>query len=169
MGALVNNGGCSFHGEVKNWLAFRQSFCRESDGKGLGWVYESADVLSAYLQKAVAEMSNKEREAGGVTTDFTQFSEAQLKKVAKTLGKTQGDFLLEQTLIKHREDTFGSNYMDLAKYGYDNETDLVETHEQCDLAYLIKGNRQFIMLLHDAVYPKPCRLYLDTSMLPWRG
>ena len=80
METLVDNGGCSFNGEIKNWMAFRQSLCRESDGKGLGWVYESANVLSAYLQKAETcslltcrkyEMSNKEREAGGVTTDFT--------------------------------------------------------------------------------------------------
>ncbi len=71
METLVDNGGCSFNGEIKNWMAFRQSLCRESDGKGLGWVYESANVLSSYLQKAVSEMSNKEREAGGVTTDFT--------------------------------------------------------------------------------------------------
>jgi len=31
---------------------------------GLGWVYEIANVLSAYLQKAVADMSKKDREAG---------------------------------------------------------------------------------------------------------
>jgi hypothetical protein len=69
---------------------------------GLGWVYEIANVLSAYLQKAVAERSNKEREAGGVVTDFSKFSEALLKKVVKLLGKSQGSFLLKQALIKHR-------------------------------------------------------------------
>jgi hypothetical protein len=36
--------------------------------------------------------------------------------------------------------------MDHAKCGYDKEADLVETHEQCDLVYLIKDNRQFIMI-----------------------
>ena len=75
MGTLVDHDGCFFDGEIKNWLTFRQRLCRESDGKGVGWVYESANVLSAYLQKAFAEISNKEREAGGVATDFTGFSE----------------------------------------------------------------------------------------------
>ena len=165
MGTPVDNGGCYFNGETKNWLVFRQSLCRSSDGMGLGWVYEIANVLSAYLQKAVAEMSNKEREAGGVATDFSKFSEAQLKKVVKLLEKSQGSFLLKQALIKHRKDTFGSNYVDHAKCGYDKEEDLVETHEQCDLAYLIKGNRQFIMLLHDAVYPKVSKLTKATTKL----
>ena len=95
---------------------------------GLGWIYEIANVLSTYLQKTVADMSNKKREAGGVAMDFSKFSEAQLKKLAKPLGKSQGSFLLKQALIKHRKDTSGSNYMDHAKCGYANEEDLVEAH-----------------------------------------
>jgi hypothetical protein len=66
--------------------------------------------------------------------------------------------------------------MDHAKCGYDKVKDLAETHEQCDLAYLIKDNRQFIMCLHDNVYPKgskcliyPGHLYLDTFILPYGG
>ena len=165
MGTLVDNGGCYFNGEIKNWLVFRQSLCRSSDDVGLGWVYEIANVLSAYLQKSVAEMSNKQREAGGIAMDFSKFSETQLKKVATMLGKSQGSFLLKQALIKHRKDTFGSNYMDHAKCGYAKEEELVEAHEQCDLAYLIKGNRQFIMLLHDAVYPKGSKLTKATTKL----
>jgi hypothetical protein len=165
MGTLVDNGGCYFNGEIKNWLVFRHSLCRSSDGLGLGWVYEFANVLSAYLQKAVAEMPNKEREAGGVAMDFSNFSGSQLKKVAKMLGKSQGSFLLKQALIKYRKDTFGSNYMDHAKCGYAKEEDFVEAHEQCDLAYLIKGTRQFIMLLHDAVYPKRSKLTKATTKL----
>jgi hypothetical protein len=43
--------------------------------------------------------------------------------------------------------------------------DLTETHEQCDLAYLIKDNRQFIMLLHDVVYPKGSKLTKATTKL----
>ena len=77
-----------------NWLIFRQSHCHSSDDLGLGWVYEIANVLSAYLQKSVAEMSNKQREAGGIAMDFSKFSETQLKKVATMLGKSQGSFLL---------------------------------------------------------------------------
>jgi hypothetical protein len=110
-----------------------------------GELYEIANVISTYLQKAVAEMSNKEREAGVVVTDFSKFSEAQFKKVVKLLGKSQGSFLYKESLIKCRKDTFGSNYMDHAKCGYDEEEDPVQVHEQCDLSYLIKGNRQFIM------------------------
>ena len=146
MGTLVDNGGY-LNGEIKNWLVFRQSLCRSSDDLGLGWVYEIANVLSAYLQKLVAEMSNKQREAGGVVMDFSKFSEAQLKKVATMLGKSQGSFLLKQVLIKHHKDTFGSNYMDHVTRGYTKEEEFVEDHEQCDLAYLMKGNRHFIMLL----------------------
>jgi hypothetical protein len=132
---------------------------------GLGWVYEIANVFSVYLQKKVVDMSNKEREDGGVVMDFSKFSETQLKKVAKTLGKSQGSFLLQQVLIKFRKDTFGSNYMDHAKCGYDNEEDLVEVHEQCDLSYLIKGNRLFIVFLHDVVYPKRSKLTKATTKL----
>jgi hypothetical protein len=132
---------------------------------GLGWIYEIANVLSAYLQKTVADMSKKDREAGGVAMDFSKFSEAQLKKLAKPLDKSQGSFLLKQALIKHRKDTFGSNYMEHAKCGYATAEDLVEAHGQCDLAYLIKSNRQFVMLLHDAVYPKGSKLTKATTKL----
>jgi hypothetical protein len=55
--------------------------------------------------------------------------------------------------------------MNHAKCRYIKEEELVETHEQCDLAYLIKGNRQFIMLLHDAVYPKGSKLTKATTKL----
>jgi hypothetical protein len=80
MGTLVDNGGCYFNGEIKSRLPFRQKLCRSSDCMGLGWVYEIANVLSAYLQKTVAEMSKKDREAGGIVTDFAKFSDAQLKR-----------------------------------------------------------------------------------------
>ncbi len=80
------------------------------------------------------------------------------------LSKSQG-FLLKQALIKHHKDTFGSNYKDHAKCGYGKVEDLTEAHEQCDLAYLIKANRQFIMLLHDAVYPKGSKLTKATTKL----
>ncbi len=55
--------------------------------------------------------------------------------------------------------------MDHAKCGYDKEEDLTETHEQCDPAYLIKTNRQFIMLLNDAVYPKGSKFTKETTKL----
>ena len=106
----------------KNWLVFRQSLCHSSDDMELGWVYDIGNVLSVYLQKTVADMSNKEREAGVVSMDFSKFSEAQQKQVAKALGKRKSSFL---GLIKYRKDTFGSNYMDHDKCGYDNEKDLV--------------------------------------------
>jgi hypothetical protein len=41
----------------------------------------------------------------------------------------------------------------------------LSSHEQCNLAYLIKGNLQFIMLLHDAVYPKGSKLTKATTKL----
>jgi hypothetical protein len=55
--------------------------------------------------------------------------------------------------------------MDHVKCGYGKEEDLTEAHEQCDLAYLIKDNRQFIMLLYDAVYPKDSKLTKATTKL----
>ena len=91
MGTL-DNGDCLFNGEIKTWLPFRESLCRECDVKGLGWIYESANVLSAYLQKLVAAMSNKEREAGGIPTDFTKFTDSQLKKVKAALSKKSACF-----------------------------------------------------------------------------
>ena len=97
--------------------------------------------------------------------DFSKFSEAQLKKLAKPLDKSQGSFLLKEALIKNRKDTFGSNYMDHVKCGYASADALVEAHGQCDLAYLIKSNRQFVMFLHDAVYPKGSKLTKDTTKL----
>ena len=48
--------------------------------------------------------------------------------------------------------------MDHVKCGYDKEEDLVEGHEQCDLTYRIKVNRQFVILLHDVVYPKGSKI-----------
>jgi hypothetical protein len=133
---------------------------------GLGWIYEIVNVLSAYLQKTVADMSqsNKDREAGGVDMDFSKFSEDQVKKLAKPLGKSQGSFLLNQSLSKNRN-TFGSNYMDHVKCGYANVEDLVTAHGQCDLTYLIKSNRQFVMLLHDTVYPKGSNLTKATTKM----
>jgi hypothetical protein len=74
-------------------------------------------------------------------------------------------FLLKQALIKHRKDTFGSNYMDHAKCGYGKAENLTEAHEQSDLAYFIKANRQFIMILHDTVYPKGSKLTKATTKL----
>jgi hypothetical protein len=62
---------------------------------GLGWVYEIANVFSPYLQKAVAEMLKKDREAGGIVTDFAKFSDTQLKKVVIVLSKSPGSFLLK--------------------------------------------------------------------------
>ena len=44
-------------------------------------------------------MSNRQREAGGVAMDFSKSSEAQLKKVATMLGKSQSSFLLKQALL----------------------------------------------------------------------
>ncbi len=122
-------------------------------------------MLSAYLQKAVAEMSKKDREAGDIVRDFAKFSDTHLKKVAILLSKSQGSFQFKQALIKHRKDTFGSNYMDHVKCGYGKAEDLTEAHEHCDLAYLIKANRQFIMLLHDAVDPKGSKLTKATTKL----
>jgi hypothetical protein len=49
---------------------------------GLGWVYEIANVISAHLQKAVAD----------IVTDFEKFSDTQLKKVEIVLSKSQGSF-----------------------------------------------------------------------------
>jgi hypothetical protein len=90
MGTLVDNGGCYFNGEIKNWLPFRQRLCRSSDDMGLGWVYEIANVRSSYLQKTVSEMSKKDREAGNITTDFAKFSDTHLKRVVIVLSKSQG-------------------------------------------------------------------------------
>lgn len=164
MGTL-DNGGCLFNGEIKTWLPFRESLCRECDVKGLGWIYESANVLSAYLQKLVEAMSNKEREAGGIPTDFTKFTDSQLKKVKAALSKSQGAFLLKQTLIKNRKDTFGSNYMDHAKCGYEDEAALAIAHGACDEGYLIKTNRMLVTILHDAVFPRGSKLTKATTKL----
>ncbi len=154
MGTL-DNGGCLFNGEIKTWFPFRESLCRECDVKGLGWIYESANVLSVYLQKLVAAMTNKEREAGGIPTDFTKFTDSQLKKVKASLSKSQGVFLLKKTLIKlNRKDTFGSNYMDHAKCGYEDEEALTIAHGACDEGYLIKTNRMLVTILHDVVFPR---------------
>ena len=112
MGTL-DNGGCSFNGEIKTWFPFRESVCHECDVKGLGWIYESVNVFSGYLQKLVVAMTNKERETGVIPTDVTKFSDSQLKKVKSltVLDKSQGVFLLKEDLIKNHKDNFGSNYI----------------------------------------------------------
>ena len=46
------------------------------------------------------------------------------------------------------------NYKDSVKCGYADEDELSEAHNQCDLTYLIKVNRQVVTILHETVYPK---------------
>ena len=50
--------------------------------------------------------------------------------------------------------------MDPVKCGYADEDELTEAHDQCDVEYLIRGNRQFVTILHDAVYPTGSSLYV---------
>jgi hypothetical protein len=74
-------------------------------------------------------MTEKQREAGDMSTNFT-----------RTLRLELSD-------------------MDPGKCGYADDDELAEAHEQCDLSY-IKRNRQFVIILHDDVYPngsKPTR------------
>ena len=40
-----------------------------------------------------------------MSTDFTRFSDVHLEKVWEVLVKSQGVFLLNQTLIRHHKDT----------------------------------------------------------------
>jgi hypothetical protein len=164
MGTL-DNGGCLFNGEIETLLPFRESLCRECEVKGLGWIYESANVLSAYLQKLVATISNNEREAGGIPTDFTKFTDTQLKKVKVALSKSQGVFLLKQVLIKNRKDTFGSNYMDQANCGYEDEESLAIDHGAYDEGYLIKTIRMLVTILHDTVFPRGSKFTKATTKL----
>ena len=110
-------------------------------------------------------MTNIERKAGGIPTDFTKFSDSQLKKVKATLDKGQGAFLLKQTLIKNHKDTFGSNYMDQVKCGYKDETTLTIGHGAYDEGYLIETNRMFVTILHDTVYPRGSNLTKTTTNL----
>ena len=52
------------------------------------------------MERSKAAMSNKHKEAGGMTTDFTKFPDAEIRKVRQGLLKSQGVFLLEQVLVK---------------------------------------------------------------------
>jgi hypothetical protein len=44
--------------------------------------------------------------------------------------------------------------MDHVKCRYADEDELTDAHDQCNQAYIIKANRQYVTNLHDAVYPK---------------
>ena len=116
---------------------------------GMGWVYETVDVFSTYLQEEVAEMSNKERESRGVVMDFTKIPESQLKKVVKLLEKSQCLFNLSKPSSSIAKTLLGRTtwIMSNADTTKRQIMSLVEAHKQCDLTYLIKDNRQFIMFL----------------------
>ena len=81
------------------------------------------------------------------------------------MSKSQGVFLLKQTLIKNHKDTFDSNYMDHAKCGYEDEEAISIDHGACDEGYLIKTNSILVTILHDTVFPRGSKLTKSTTKL----
>jgi hypothetical protein len=61
-----------------------------------------------------------------------------------------GEFLLNQALNKNHKDTFGSNYVDHARCGYDDADKFEIDQHKCDQVYIIKENRQLLS------YTMPC-------------
>jgi hypothetical protein len=61
-------------------------------------------------------------------------------------------FQLKYDCIKNKEDTFGTHFMDSDKMGYSKD-DLAKDHKNCDQQYTTKVNRQFITLIHNAMFP----------------
>ncbi len=56
------------------------------------------------------------------------------------------------TCIKNKKGTFGTHFMDSEKMGYSKD-DLAKAHKNCDQQYTTKVNRQFITLIHNAMFP----------------
>ena len=44
--------------------------------------------------------------------------------------------------------------MDHVKCGYTDEDEVTEVHDQCNGAYIMKDNRQFVTILHDPLVKK---------------
>ena len=55
--------------------------------------------------------------------------------------------------------------MDHPKCGYASLDKFVKAHKQCDQADITTFNRQFVTLLHDAVFPSGSRLTKATAKL----
>jgi hypothetical protein len=87
-----------------------------------------------------------------MSTDFSKFSKEAINEVAKKLKDTQAQFQLKYACIKNKKDTFGAHFMDSEKMGYSKD-DLAKAHKNCDQQYTTKVNRQFITLIHNAMFP----------------
>ena len=116
---------------------------------------EGANALSDHFQVIVAAMTaTSKRSAGDMSTDFSKFSKEAINEVAKKLKDSQVQFQLKYACIKNKKDTFGTHFMDPEKMGYSKD-DLAKAHKNCDQQYKTKPtvNRQFITLLHNAMFP----------------
>ena len=110
-------------------------------------------MISDHLQVIVAAMTGIcKRSAGGMSTDFSKFSKQAIDEVAKKLKDSQAQFQLKYACIKNKKDTFGAHFMDSEKMGYSKD-DLAKAHKNCDQQYTTKVNRQFITLIHNAMFP----------------
>ena len=87
-----------------------------------------------------------------MSTDFSKFSKEAINEVAKKLKDSQAQFQLKYACIKNKKDTFGAHFMDSEKMGYSKDH-LAKAHKNCDQQYTTKVNRQFITLIHNAMFP----------------
>ena len=156
MGTLAGGSAASlalFDGQPQYWQAFKAKVCRLCDDKDWGWLIEGANVLSDHLQVIVTAMTaTSKRSAGGMSTDFSKFSKEAINEVAKKLKYTQSQFQLKYACIKNKKDTIGAHFTDSEKMGYSKD-DLAKAHKNCDQQYTTKVNRQFITLIHNAMFP----------------
>ena len=87
-----------------------------------------------------------------------------INEVANKLEDSQVQFQFKYACIKNKKDTFGAHFRDPEKMGYSKD-DLAKTHKNCDQQYATKVNRQFITLIHNAMFPadsKPTAILLTT-------
>jgi len=154
-----------FDGQPQHWQAFKAKVCRLCDEKDWTWLIEGANVLSDHHQVIVAAMTaTSKRSAGGMSTDFSKFSMEAINEVAKKPKDSQAQFQLKYACIKNKKDTFGAHIMDPEKMGYSKD-DLAKAHKNCDQQYATQVNRQFITLIHNAMFPadsKPTAILLTT-------
>jgi hypothetical protein len=104
-----------------------------------------------------------------MSTDFSKFSKEAINKVAKKLKDSQAQFQLKCVCIENKKDTFGAHFMDPEKMGYSKD-DLAKAHKNCNQQCKTKPtvNRQFITLLHNAMFPadsKPTPVMLRLQVL----
>ena len=135
MGTL-DNGGCFFDREIKSWLSFRATLCRECDGKEL--VDINANVLSTVFGLKFRQI----------------FRLVCLLRFAQCCKKARASSYLIRTSSSIARTLLARTTWTLANVDKLTRTRSLKLTISVIWHALKKKNSQFLTILQDAVYPK---------------